>query len=332
MRRREVVTGLAGAALFGARAWAETSGRQKTIGVLTGTNEDNPDIPPGIENLRQALQSRGWREGENLQVIYRFAAGDPGQVQRFATEFANLQPDVIVAHTAIAVAALQRATLTLPIVFVSIPDPVADGFVASFAHPGGNLTGFTNYDFTMGAKWLEILKEVAPGTQRVAVLLNTDPRSSYSSYAGYWRSVEAGAKAVSIVARLAPVHNRDEIERAITALAAEPGCGLIVPLSAPITAHAAEIIELSARHRVPAIYGAGSYARQGGLVGYGTSVADLFGRAGDYVDRILKGANPADLPVQSPTKFELVINLKTAKTLGLTVAEALLARADEVIE
>jgi len=194
------------------------------------------------------------------------------------------------------------------------------------------LTGFTNYDFSMGAKWLEILKEVAPGTQRVAVLLNTDPKSSYSSYAGYWRSVEAGARAVSIVARLAPIHNPDEIEGAITALATEPGSGLIVPLSAPITAHATKIIDLTARHRVPAIYGAGSYARQGGLVGYGTSIADLFRRAADYVDRILKGANPADLPVQGPTKFECVVNLKTAKALGLAVSEAVLARADEVIE
>src|ERR1051326_4410342 len=228
MRRREMVTGFAGAALFGSTAWAQTSGRQKTVGVLTGTHEDNPDIPPGIKNLRQALLSRGWREGENLQVIYRFAAGDPGRVQMFATEFARLQPDVIVAHTAIAVAALQRATPMLPIVFVSIPGPVADGFVASFSRPGVNLTGFTNYDFTLGAKWLEILTEVAPGTQRVAVLLNTDAQSSYASYAGYWRSVEAGARAISISARLASVHNRQEIESAITALAAEPGGGLIV--------------------------------------------------------------------------------------------------------
>jgi len=285
-----------------------------------------------MDELRQALQALGWREGDNLQVISRFAAGDPGRVERFAAEFVRLQPDVIVAHTALAVAALHRATRTLRIVFVSIPDPVADGFVASLARPGGNMTGFTNYDFTIGGKWLEILTEIAPQAERVAVLLNPDEKSSYSAYSGYWRSVEAGARAISIAARLAPVHNRDEIESAITMLAAEPGSGLIVPLSAPITAHVEEIIELTARHRVPAIYGLGAYARQGGLVAYGTSLSDLFRRAADYVDRILKGAKPGDLPVQAPTKFELVINLKTANALGLAVPPSLLARADEVIE
>jgi putative ABC transport system substrate-binding protein len=330
MKRRDLIISLVGALAGCTRAWAQQPRAAKTIAVLTGASEDNPGIRGSMEELRQALQARGWREGDSLRVIYRFAAGEPELVQRFATEFVRLQPDLIVAHTALVVAALHRATQTLPIVFVSIPDPVADGFVVSLARPGGNMTGFTNYDFAIGGKWLEILKEIAPATRRVAVLLNPD--ASYSAYSGYWRSVEEGARAISIAARLVPVHDRVEIEKAITALAAEPGGGLIVPLSAPITAHVEEIIELTARHRVPAIYPLGVYARQGGLVAYGTSLSDLFRRAADYVDRILKGASPADLPVQQPTKFELVINSKTAKAMGLTVPQSLLARADEIIE
>jgi ABC-type uncharacterized transport system substrate-binding protein len=331
MRRREIVMGLAGAVLSISAASAQQPQRPKTIGLLTGVAEDNAVIRRPIEELRQALWARGWREGDNLQIIYRFAAGEPERVQRFATEFVSLQPDLIVAHTAVVVAALHRATRTLPIVFVSIPDPVADGFVVSLGRPGGNMTGFTNYDFAIGGKWLEILKEIAPTTQRVALLLNPDAKS-YSAYSGYWQSVEGGARAISIVAQLAPVHDLDEIEKALTALAAEPGSGLIVPLSAPITTHVGEIIELTSRYRVPAIYPLGAYARQGGLVAYGISLSDLFRRAADYVDRILNGEKPAELPVQGPTKFELVINLKTAKALGLTLPQSLLARADEVIE
>ncbi|HKS87953.1 MAG TPA: ABC transporter substrate-binding protein [Stellaceae bacterium] len=300
--------------------------------MLTGLSESDPTIQPGIEEFRQALRAKGWREGDNLQVVQRFAAGDPERVRGFVAELISQHPDAIVAHTALVVAALHQATRALPIVFVSIPDPVTDGFVANLARPGGNMTGFTNYDFAIGSKWLEVLTEITPATRRVGVLLNPDAKSSYASYAGYWRSVEAAAGAMPVAARLSPVRNSDEIEGAIAALAAEPGGGLIVPPSAPVTAHIGRIIELTARHRVPAIYGFASHARQGGLVSYGTSLTDLFRRAADYVDRILKGAKPADLPVQGPTKFELVINLKTAKALGLAVPQSLLARADEVIE
>ena len=331
MRRRDIVMGLAGTALCKSATRAQQPQKPKRIALLTGVDEDNPVIRRAIEELRRALQARGWNEGDNLQVIYRFAAGEPERVQRFATEFVGLQPDLIVAHTAVVVAALHRTKRTLPIVFVSIPDPVADGFVVSLARPGGNMTGFTNYDFAIGGKWIEILKEIAPATKRVIVLLNPEPKS-YSAYSGYWQSIEAGSSAISIAAQLAPVHDRDEIEKAITALAAEPGGGLIIPLSAPITAHIGDIIELTTRFRVPAMYPLGGYARQGGLVAYGTSLSDLFRRTADYVDRILKGVKPAELLVQGPTKFELVINLKTAKALGLTVPQALLARADEVIE
>jgi ABC-type uncharacterized transport system substrate-binding protein len=330
-RRREIVMGLAGVALWHSMARAQQPQSPRTIGVLSGVAEDNAAIRGPIEELRRALQARDWREGDNLRVVYRFAAGDPERAQKYATELVRLHPDLIVAHTAVVVAALQRTTQTLPIVFVSIPDPVADGFVGSLSHPGGNMTGFTNYDFAIGGKWLEILKEIAPGTQRFAVLLNPDAKS-YLAYSGYWQSIQAAARTMSIAAELVPVHDRDEIEKAITTLAASPGGGLIVPLSAPVTTHVGEIIELTARHRLPATYPLGVYARQGGLIAYGTSLSDLFRRAADYVDRILKGATPADLPVQGPTKFELVINLRTSKALGLTVPQSLLARADEVIE
>jgi putative ABC transport system substrate-binding protein len=322
--------GLAGTALFGPPASAQAQ-EPKRIGVLTGLAENNPGAR-SIEELSRALDARGWHQGKNLRVIERFAAGDPERVQRFIAELVGLKPDVVIAHTALVVAALHEATRTLPIVFVSIPDPVADGFVVSLARPGGNMTGFTNYDFAIGGKWVELLKEIAPDTRRVAVLLNPDAKSSYSSYAGYWQSVEAAARALSVPARLAPGHNRGEIEAALAALAAEPGGGLIVPPSAPVVVYLGEIVELAARYRVPAIYPFAIYARQGGLAAYGTSLGDLFRRAADYVDRILKGEEPADLPVQGPTKFELAINLKTAKALGLTVPEGLLARADEVIE
>ena len=192
MRRRDIVMGLAGTALWKSATRAQQPQRPKTIALLTGVDEDNPVIRRAIEELRRALQARGWNEGDNLQIIYRFAAGEPERVQRFATELVGLQPDLIVAHTAVVVAALHRTTRTLPVVFVSIPDPVADGFVVSLARPGGNMTGFTNYDCAIGGKWVEILKEIAPATKSVAVLLNPEPRS-YSAYSGYWQSVEAGA-------------------------------------------------------------------------------------------------------------------------------------------
>ena len=329
MRRREILIGLVGAALCGGAASAAE--KPKRIAVLTGMSEDNP-AAPAIEKLSQALVERGWREGDSLRTIYRFAAGDPERVQKFAAELRQLRPDVVVAHTALVVATLHHAIPQLPIVFVSIPDPVADGFVTNLARPGGNMTGFTNYDFAIGTKWLEILTEIAPRTKRVAVLLNPEATARYSSYSGYWHSVETGAKAISVTAALAPVRSRGEIETAIAALAAEPGGGLIVPLSVPITAHIGQVIELTARYRVPAIYGLASYARRGGLVAYGTSLGDLFRRAADYVDRILRGEKAAELPVQQPTKFETVINLKTAKALGLMVPPLLLAQADEVIE
>jgi putative ABC transport system substrate-binding protein len=329
MRRREVIALLGSAAAWPLAARAQQSDRLRRVGVLMGLAETDPFTMGYVRELRDGLQQLGWTDNRNIQFTYRYAAGDPGRARAFAKELVEMQPDLIVGHTTPVAAALSQATRTVPVVFVSITDPVRDGFVASMARPGGNMTGFTNYEFTMGAKWLEILKEIAPKTARVSLLLNPDTGSYYVEY---MRSVEAVALSSSVQATLAPVHNSAEIESTITALAREPGGGLIVLPSAPITANIELIIGLAAQHRIPAIYPFRSHAKQGGLVAYGVALNDLFRRAADYVDRILKGQKPADLPVQAPTKYELVVNRKTAETLGIEVPPMLLARADEVIE
>lgn len=299
------------------------------IGVLTGLAQSNPLTIGYMQELRGALKKLGWIEGQNSHSTYRHAAGDPSLAREYAKELVDMQPDVIVGHTTPAAAALSQATKTIPVVFVSITDPVRGGFVSSMAHPGGNMTGFTNYEFSMGAKWLEILKEMAPSTTRVSLMLNPD---TGSYYVDYLRSIETVALAHSVQATLVPVHNSDEIENAIAALGRESGGGLIVLPSAPVVASTQRLIDAAARYRVPAVYPFGGYARQGGLAAYGVELNDLFRQAAGYVDRILKGASPADLPVQGPTRFELVINLKTAKVLGLNIPRSLVARADEVIE
>ena len=310
-------------------AHAQQSDRKQRIGVLMGLAENDPGTIGHVQELKRGLQAFGWLDGKNLEVANRYAVGDPERARALAKELVALRPDLIVGHSTPVAAALQQATRTVPIIFVSITDPVIGGFVASFAHPGGNMTGFTNYEFTMGAKWVEILKEVAPSTTRVSLMLNPDTGSYYVEYL---RSVETVALSNAVQATLAPVRNTNEIERIITALGNEPGNGLIVLPSAPITTHIQLIIDLAARYRLPAIYPFREFAMQGGLISYGINLSNLFRQAALYVDRVLKGAKPADLPVQGPTKFELVINLKTIKALGLAVPPTLLARADEVIE
>jgi putative ABC transport system substrate-binding protein len=294
-----------------------------------GLAETDPFTIKYVQVLRAALEKLGWTDSQNVQFTYRYAAGDPGRARAYAKELVDIHPDLIVGHTTPVAAALSQMTRTIPVVFVSITDPVRDGFVSSMAHPGGNMTGFTNYEFSMGAKWLEILKEMAPSTARVSLMLNPD---TGSYYVDYLRSVEAVALSHSVQATLAPVHNSDEIQSAIATLGRESGGGLIVLPSAPITAKIQLVIELAARYRLPAVYPFGSHAKEGGLVAYGVELNDLFRQAAAYVDRILKGEKPADLPVQAPTKYELIVNLKTAKSLDLTVPASLLARADEVIE
>jgi putative tryptophan/tyrosine transport system substrate-binding protein len=330
MRRREFIRVLGcAAAAWPLAAHTQQPTGMRRIGVLMGLAETDPSTIQYVQELRGALQSLGWTDGQNIQFAYRYAGGNPELARAFAKELVEMHPDLIVGHTTPVAVALSQATRTLPVVFVSITDPVVGGFVASMARPGGNMTGFTNYEFSMGAKWFEILKEMAPGTTRVSLMLNPDTGSYYVEYL---QSVEAIALTHSVRATLAPVHNSDEIENTIAALGRESGGGLIVLPSAPVTAKIQQIIELTARDRVPAVYPFGSYAKQGGLVAYGVELNDLFRRAAVYVDRILKGEKPADLPVQAPTKYELVINVKTAKSLGINVPVSLLARADEVIE
>ncbi len=310
-------------------ARAQESDRIRRVGVLMGLAETDPETLSYVQDLQAALQTLGWTDGQNVRFVTRYAAGDPNRARVFAKELVALRAELIVGHTTPVAAALHQATRTVPIVFVSIADPVAGGLVASLARPGGNITGFTNYEFAMGAKWLEVLKEIAPRLARVSLMLGPD---TGSYYAEYLRSIEAVALSLAVQATLAPVRNAEEIEHVVAALARDPGGGLIILPSAAITVHTQMIIDLAARHRLPAIYPFRNAVKQGGLVAYGTDLKDLFQRAASYVDRILKGAKPADLPVQAPTKFELVINLQTAKTLGLTVPAALLYRADEVIE
>jgi putative tryptophan/tyrosine transport system substrate-binding protein len=328
IQRRQFIALLGGAAAaLPLTSRAQKGERVRHIAVIAALAEN--DSVSNIQQLRDALAALGWQEGKNIRFTYRYGGGNPERARVLAKEVVEMNPDLIVAHATPVVAALQRVTHNLPIVFVSVLDPVASGFVTSLARPGGNTTGFTNFEYTMGAKWLEVLKEIAPSTSRVALMLNPDLGSYYT---GYLRSVETVALSNSVQATLAPVRNLDEIERTISALGRDPGGGLIVLPSAPITIHIRQIIEWTARYRLAAVYPFEQFAVEGGLVAYGVDLGDLFRRSTSYVDRILKGEKPADLPVQTPTKFKLVINLKTAKTLGLAVPPTLLARADEVIE
>jgi putative ABC transport system substrate-binding protein len=329
MNRRAFIAGLGSAAGWPLAARAQRAAGMRRIGVLMGLADTDPFTIGYVEELRGALQNLGWTDGQNIQFVYRYAAGDPELARTFAKELVEMQPDLIVGHTTPAVAALSQATRALPVVFVSITDPVAGGFVASIARPGGNMTGFTNYEYSMGAKWLEILKEIAPGTTRVSLMLNPDTGSYYVEYL---QSVEIVALGRSVQATLAPVRNGEEMESTIAALGRGTGGGLIVLPSAPITNKIQLVIDLAARDRVPTVYPFGSHAKQGGLVAYGVELNDLFRRAAIYVDRILQGEKPADLPVQAPTKYELIINLRTAKALGINVPVSLLARANQVIE
>jgi putative ABC transport system substrate-binding protein len=328
MRRREFITFLGGAAaMWPLAARAQQSDRVRRIGVLMASTADDQEFQARLAAFTQALTQLGWSEGRNLRIDIRWATAD--DIRRHAAELAALAPDVLVAGTGTAtVAPLLQATRTVPIVFVGVIDPVGAGFVASLAEPGGNATGFTIFEYSMSGKWLELLKEIAPNVTRVAVL--RDP--AIASGIGQFGAVQIVAPSMGVV--LSPVDVRDagEIERAITTLGHSSNGGLIVTASPLATIHRNLIVTLAARYKLTAVYSARYFAAAGGLISYGGDFLDQSRRAASYVDRILKGEKPADLPVQAPTKYELVINLKTAKALGLTVPPTLLARADEVIE
>jgi putative ABC transport system substrate-binding protein len=331
MRRRQFVTLLGGAAA----AWplavrAQQGERMRRIGALIGGAETDPESRARVAALREGLEQRGWSEGRNLRIDYRWASADSDRIRAFAAELVATAPEAIFAHTTPATTRLLEATRNIPIVFASVSDPVGDGIVASFARPGGNVTGFTNVEASIGGKWLEILKELSPAVARVGFLFNPATSPGGGSY--FLRPFEAAAPLFNVQPISTPVEDVVDIERAVAPLAVGANGGLIVNSDVFTTRHRAAIIAAAARHRVPAIYPFAYFAADGGLAAYGTDVRDLWRRAASYIDRILRGEKPADLPVQAPTKFELVINLKTAKALSLEVPPSLLARADEVIE
>jgi putative tryptophan/tyrosine transport system substrate-binding protein len=329
LRRRDFIA-LAGGAVaiapFAARA--QQRERMRLIGVLLPANADDPEFQVRIAAFHQGLQQSGWTIGRNVRIDTRWATSDAAEIGRHAAELAALAPDVILAQGASTVGPLLQATRSVPIVFPVVADPVAAGFVDSLARPGGNATGFMNLEYGMGGKWLELLKEIAPGVMRVAVLRNAATPSGVAQF-GVIQAV-----APSLRVEVSPVNMGDagEIERAVAAFAHSGNGGLIVTASGLAQRHRDLIVTLAARHKLPTVYFERSFAAAGGLISYGADFIDQYRRAAGYVDRILKGEKPADLPVQAATKYELLINLKTAKALGLAVPQTLLARADEVIE
>jgi putative ABC transport system substrate-binding protein len=328
MKRREFITLLGGAAAWPLAARAQPGERIRRVGVLMGLAAEDAEAQDRIAAFVQALQQLGWTDGRNLQLEYRRGAGDTDLTRKYAAELVALAPDIILASGGTVVGPLLQATRTVPIVFTQTPDPVAAGFVASLARPGGNATGFTTSEYGISGKWLELLKEIAPGVMRAAVL--RDP--TIPAGIGQFGAIQTAAPSFGI--EVSPVNIRDasEIESAVTAFARGSNSGLIVTSSGMAAVHRELIITLAAQYRLPAVYSYRYFATGGGLISYGPDPIDQYRRAAGYVDRILKGEKPADLPVQAPTKFELVINLKTAKALGLEVPATLLARADAVIE
>jgi putative ABC transport system substrate-binding protein len=329
MRRREFITLLGGAAAaWPLAARAQQGERMRRIGVLMPHAQDNPVGPPRITALLQGLQQLGWIVGRNVEVDVRWAGASAENIRKHAAELAAFAPDVILANGSVVVAPLLQATRTVSVVFVTVPDPVGAGFVDSLARPGGNATGFLQFEYGLAGKWLELLKQIVPGVTRAAIM--RDP--TLPSGTGQFGAIQSVAPSVGVELRPVGMGDAREIERAVAAFARGSNGGLIVTGSALAQLHRDLIITLAARHKLPAVYFDRFFVTAGGLISYGPDLVDEFRRAASYVDRILKGEKPADLPVQAPTKYELVINLKTAKALGLDVPATVLARADEVIE
>jgi putative tryptophan/tyrosine transport system substrate-binding protein len=330
VRRRAFITLLGGAAVAASGSARAQQDRVRRIGVLMGYAEADSDTQARMAAFRNGLDQLGWKDGRNIQITFRFGVGEMDRVRESAKQLIDLNPDVIVCETTPTLKVLAQQTATLPIVFVSVADPVNNGYVADLAHPGGHITGFTNFEATMGGKWIELLKKIAPATTRVGVIFNPDTAPGGGGF--FLKSVEASAPSLAAKVISCPVHSDAEIESAVVDLGHEPGGGLIVMLDVFTAVHRPTIISQTNSNRVPTIFPWRFGAADGGLMSYGVDVADLHRRAAAYVDRILKGTKPADLPVQQPTKFELVINLKTAKALGIEVSPTLLATADEIIE
>ena len=330
MRRREFIAALGGAAA----AWpivarAQQRERVRRIGVVMAYAQTDPNGQMQVAAFRQQLQKLGWLEGNNLQIDFRYAADDPARIRALAIELLGMSPDLMVSNSNFVTAILQSEVRTVPLVFVSVSDPEGSGFVTNLARPTGNVTGFANFQLSMGGKWLEMLREIAPQIDRVGLMLHPEPPNI-----GYWKSAEAAAPSLNIKPVALEVNNRTEIESSLATFDREGDhhSGLIVAPNVVAFANSDLIVSLAARYRLPAIYPFAFYAKQGGLISYGFDAADQFRQGAIYADKVLRGAKPADLPVQYPTQFQIVINLKTAKVLGLGIPPSLLARADEVIE
>ena len=330
MERREFITLLgAVAAVWPIATRAQQSDRMRRLGVLMAVAESDADARKGISILQERLQKLGWKDGISIRIDYRWGNGYPDRIQEFAKELVELQPDVLVGHSTPSAKGLLKQTHTIPIVFLSVTDPMGQGLVSSLSHPGGNITGFADFEVSLGTKWLEILKQIVPGVRRVTAIFNPETAPYYGLYL---QSINAGTSLLGIESIPIQVHSEADIENAIRKVGSEPDSGLFVLPDSHNIVHRKRIIELTAQYRLPAIYYFRYFATDGGLISYGPDEMDLFRRTAGYVDQILKGARPADLPVQQPTKFELIINLTTAKALGLTIPPGVLSIADDLVE
>jgi putative tryptophan/tyrosine transport system substrate-binding protein len=327
LKRRDFISLLGAWTVWPLAARAQSVRR---VGIIMGTAQDDPEAQLRVSTFREGLRRLGWIEDSNIRFDYRYTLGDPARISEFAKEIVSLRPDVIVANTSAVAAAVQRESRAIPIVFVVVPDPISIGLVESMARPGRNSTGFTNMEPSLGGKWVQILKEVAPGLQRVAQMYNPETLSGGKSV--HSGTFEGGARALGIEPLTTLARNIEDIAEAISSLGREPNTGLVVVPDSFAFIHRGVIIAEAAKHKIPSIYFGRFMAAEGGLIAYGVDTVDLYRRAAPYVDRILRGERPADLPVQGPVKFELAINLKTARSLGLMVPDKLLVAADEVIE
>jgi putative tryptophan/tyrosine transport system substrate-binding protein len=329
MRRRDFIAGLAGTAAWPLVTRAEQPNRARRVGVLMNVVQEDPGGSSDVMAFRQGLAELGWIEGRNVDIEFRWPGGDINRIQTLAKELVGLRPDVLIGRSTPTTAALKQETATIPIIFVNVPEPVEQGFVQTLARPGRNITGFTNFEASIGGKWLQLLKEVDPRIARVAVIYN--PQTA--PFAGlFLRSVQSAAPTFAVETVAMPIQGDADIEAALTMFARQPAGGLIAIPDSFTVQHRDRIIALTARYRLPALYSTLSATPSGGLMAYAVDTRDTMQRATGYVDRILKGAKPGDLPVQQAAKFQLSINLKTAKAIGLDVAQNLIARADEVIE
>jgi putative ABC transport system substrate-binding protein len=330
LRRRDFITLLGGAAMaWPLAALAQQPATARRVGVLMNSDEADPDYRAFLASLAQGLRKLGWIEGQNLHTEVRWNAGDPERTRALAAELLRLSPEVILASSTTNLAELLRRGPTMPIVFVLVSDPVAQGFVSNLAHPGGNITGFASFEFSIGGKWIELLKQISPNLSRVVLIANPDTSPQSKFFAS---SIESAAPALGVEVSATAVHSAAEIEQAIEAVARRPNGGLIIPTDNFLTVHRQLIVQSAARHLVPAIYATQFYTEIGGLVSYGNDFGNQFRQAAVYIDRILKGAKPGDLPVQGPTKYSFIINLKAAKALGIEVPTNILLTADDYIE